>query len=130
MTTIQRPERTVTYSVPSSAMEPTLHCARPEQGCEAATADRIEAKEPARDVKRGDVVVFETPPLTRARCGAGGIFVSRLIGLPGERLELHNEGGSATSTSTGRSSTSRMSVAPGATPAASSPSLSPKTTTS
>ena len=27
------------------------------------------------------------------RCGAGGTFVKRLIGLPGERLELKTEGG-------------------------------------
>src|SRR5213078_2604584 len=29
------------YRIPSSSMEPTLHCARPEQGCEASTSDRV-----------------------------------------------------------------------------------------
>ena len=41
-----------------------------------------------RDPQRGDIVVFETPPAAQARCGAGGTFVKRLIGLPGERVEL------------------------------------------
>ena len=37
-----------------------------------------------RDPQRGDIVVFNTPPAARVRCGAGGVFVKRLIGLPGE----------------------------------------------
>ena len=37
--------------------------------------------------KRGDIVVFNTPPLADVRCGAGGTFVKRLIGLPGETWE-------------------------------------------
>ena len=32
-------------------------------------------------------------PAARQRCGAGGTFVKRLIGLPGERVELRNEQG-------------------------------------
>jgi signal peptidase I len=76
---------TVTYSIPSSAMEPTLHCAKPASGCEAVDNDRIVVQEPAPRLKRGDIVVFKTPPTALARCGAGGTFVKRLIGLPGER---------------------------------------------
>jgi signal peptidase I len=37
-----------------------------------------------RAPRRGELVVFETPPAARERCGAGGTFVKRLIGLPGE----------------------------------------------
>jgi len=37
--------------------------------------------------KRGQIVVFHTPPLAEVRCGAGGTFVKRLIGLPGELWE-------------------------------------------
>ena len=84
------------YRIPSSSMEPTLHCARPAHGCEARFSDRVLAnrfiyrfKEP----ERGDIVVFETPPAARTRCGAGGTFVKRLVGLPGERLELRSENG-------------------------------------
>ena len=84
------------YRIPSSSMEPTLHCARPASGCEARFSDRVLANRLVyrfRDPRRGEVVVFETPPAARARCGAGGTFVKRLIGLPGERLELRSESG-------------------------------------
>jgi signal peptidase I len=36
---------------------------------------------------RGELFVFHTPPLYESRCGAGGTFVKRLIGLPGETWE-------------------------------------------
>ena len=86
------------YRIPSSSMEPTLHCARPANGCEARFSDRVLANRfiyRFRDPKRGDIVVFETPPAARQRCGAGGTFVKRLIGLPGERIELRNDRGSS-----------------------------------
>ncbi len=86
------------YRIPSSSMEPTLHCARPASGCEARWSDRVLANRfiyRFRDPRRGEIVVFETPPAARQRCGAGGTFVKRLIGLPGERVELRNEGGSS-----------------------------------
>ena len=107
------------YRIPSSSMEPTLHCARPEHGCEARFSDRVLANRfiyRFRDAKRGDIVVFETPPAARGRCGAGGTFVKRLIGLPGERSSCARRPGSATSTSTARSSTSRTSAGTGASP--------------
>jgi signal peptidase I len=84
------------YRIPSSSMEPTLHCAKPANGCEARFSDRVLANRLIyrfRDPKRGEIIVFETPPAARLRCGAGGTFVKRLIGLPGDRLELRNEGG-------------------------------------
>jgi signal peptidase I len=77
------------YRIPSSSMEPTLHCAAPEQGCEASSSDRVLANRfiyHFRDPERGDIVVFETPPQAAADCGAGGTFVKRLIGLPGDRI--------------------------------------------
>ncbi len=82
------------YRIPSSSMEPTLHCARPAPACEAAGgllhgSDRVLANRLIyhfRDPKRGEIIVFKTPPLAKLRCGAGGTFVKRLIGLPGEHL--------------------------------------------
>jgi signal peptidase I len=73
------------YRVPSSSMEPTLHCARPDIGCEGDEMDRV-AAHPYGDGKpaRGDIVVFRTPPLARLECGAGGTFIKRVIGLPGD----------------------------------------------
>jgi signal peptidase I len=78
------------YRVPSSSMEPTLNCARPALGCEARFSDRVLACRICyrfADPKRGDIVVFNTPPLAAARCGMGGTYVKRLIGLPGETWE-------------------------------------------
>jgi signal peptidase I len=75
------------YRIPSASMEPTLHCAAPTTGCAAVRSDRVLANRFVyhfRDPRRGDVVVFETPLNARRLCGAGGVFVKRLIGLPGE----------------------------------------------
>jgi signal peptidase I len=81
------------YRIPSSSMEPTLHCAEPGDGCLAGFSDRVLANRfiyHFREPERGDIIVFETPPEAQARCGAGGTFVKRLIGLPGERIAERN----------------------------------------
>jgi signal peptidase I len=78
------------YRIPSSSMEPTLHCAKPGSECEARFSDRVLACRFCYRFwapKRGDIVVFHTPPLASVRCGAGGTFVKRLIGLPGDTWE-------------------------------------------
>jgi signal peptidase I len=86
------------YRIPSSSMEPTLHCARPGADCEARFSDRVLANRfiyHFRDPRRGEIVVFTTPPLAKVKCGAGGTFVKRIVGLPGERVEvrvLHGDG--------------------------------------
>lgn len=74
------------FRVPSSSMEPTLHCAGPAPGCEAKTDDLV-AVHPygKRPPQRGEIVVFQTPPRARLMCGAGGIFIKRVVGLPRER---------------------------------------------
>ena len=81
------------YRIPSSSMEPTLHCARPAPGCEARFSDRVLANRfiyRFENPKRGQIIVFKTPPLAQVRCGAGGTFVKRLIGLPGETVSEKN----------------------------------------
>ena len=81
------------YRIPSSSMEPTLHCAAPEPGCQADSSDRVLANRfiyRFRDPERGDIVVFNTPESAVARCGAGGTFVKRLVGLPGDRWREQN----------------------------------------
>jgi signal peptidase I len=86
------------YRIPSSSMETTLHCARPAPGCESRFSDRVLANRfiyHFRDPQRGDVVVFETPPQAKAKCGAGGTFVKRIIGLPGERVGVRLRRGMA-----------------------------------
>jgi signal peptidase I len=75
------------FRIPSSAMEPTLHCARPAAGCLADTEDVVEVR-PEEEYERGDIVVFETSAAARIRCGAGGLFVKRIVGLPRERVAI------------------------------------------
>jgi len=43
-------------------------------------------------VKRGDIVVFRTPPQAALRCGEGGLFVKRVVGLPGETVHEEDRG--------------------------------------
>ena len=84
------------YRIPSSSMEPTLHCAQPASGCEARFSDRVLANRfiyHLRDPQRGEIVVFETPEAAQIKCGAGGTFVKRLIGMPGETVEVRLERG-------------------------------------
>ncbi len=84
------------YRIPSSSMEPTLHCAEPAAGCQARFSDRVLANRfiyHLRDPRRGEIIVFETPPAARIQCGAGGTFVKRLVGMPGETVEVRLRGG-------------------------------------
>jgi signal peptidase I len=77
------------YRIPSSSMEPTLHCARPDDGCEARFSDRILACRICYafgSPHRGDIVVFQAPARAVNKCGEGGTFVKRLIGLPGDTV--------------------------------------------
>ena len=78
------------YRIPTSSMEPTLHCAKPGAFCEGRVSDRVIANRLAfrfRDPERGEIVVFKTPK-TAERCGGSGgsTFVKRIVGLPNERV--------------------------------------------
>ncbi len=78
------------FRIPSASMEPTLHCARPAAGCRSTLSDRVIANRLAyrfRAPRRGEIVVFNAPPSTSLCAGGqGGVFVKRLIGLPGEQI--------------------------------------------
>jgi signal peptidase I len=81
------------YRIPSSSMEPTLHCARPEPGCEAGLSDRVLANRfiyRFRAPRRGEIVVFRAPMSAERRCLGGGVYVKRLVGLPGEFVSVRN----------------------------------------
>jgi signal peptidase I len=88
------------YRIPSSSMEPTLNCAEPGQGCLASGglfdgSDRVLACRLCYDFSspaRGDVVVFIAPPLAKLKCGEGGTYVKRLIGLPGDTVYEDRKG--------------------------------------
>jgi len=76
------------YRIPSSSMEPTLHCAAAGgSGCLAHFSDRVLANRfiyHFRNPRRGEIIVFNVPDIAEEKCGAGGVFVKRIIGLPGD----------------------------------------------
>ena len=75
------------YRIPSSSMEPTLHCAKPGAWCEAHFSDRVLVDRVIyrfEGPKRGQIVVFNAPQQAIAACGEAGTYVKRLIGLPGD----------------------------------------------
>jgi len=79
------------FRIPTSSMERTLHCARPGDGCEARFSDRVIACEICyrfSSPQRGQIVVFHSPA---EACGLGGVFVKRLIGLPGEAVHENTD---------------------------------------
>jgi signal peptidase I len=81
------------YRIPSSSMEPTLHCARPGSLCTAHFSDRVLACRFCyrfSDPHRGQIIVFNVPDKAKEVCGAGGVFVKRIIGLPGEVWQEKN----------------------------------------
>src|SRR3954447_21983952 len=63
------------YRIPSSSMEPTLHCARPGSRCMARFSDRVLADRfisRCRKPKRCEIVVFKSPPAAALACGGEG----------------------------------------------------------
>ena len=79
------------YRIPTSSMEPTLHCAKPADGCKSRVSDRVIANRLVyrfHQPERGDIIVFRAPPQVEAACGAGGTFIKRIVGLPGETLSM------------------------------------------
>jgi signal peptidase I len=81
------------YRIPTASMEPTLHCARPADGCQGRFSDRVLANRLVyrfSEPKRGDIVVFDAPDaVARAGCGEGA-FVKRIVGLPGEAISMRD----------------------------------------
>jgi signal peptidase I len=88
------------YQVPSSVMEPTLHCERAAgagaaaaRGCTGEAADRVLVNRIAyrlRDPKRKDIVAVEMSEQAARQCGLdeGDIVLLRVLGLPGETLRF------------------------------------------
>jgi signal peptidase I len=77
------------YRITASSMEPTLRCAKPAPGCTETTADRVLALRYAfgSDPGRGDLVAYHSTSRQSVRCNAGGVFLHRVVGLPGETVE-------------------------------------------
>jgi signal peptidase I len=85
------------YRIPSSSMEPTLNCAKGPAfpGCLGNSSDRVLACRICLDFgppSRGEIVVFNTPSAAATKCGEGGTFVKRVIGLPGDTVREDDNG--------------------------------------
>ncbi|HET8653736.1 MAG TPA: signal peptidase I [Gaiellaceae bacterium] len=73
--------------VEGSSMEPTLHCARPGLGCLGARHDDVVVRK-AGGIERREIVAFAVGARARRDCGAGGLFVKRVVALAGERVSF------------------------------------------
>jgi signal peptidase I len=76
------------YEIPTESMVPTI------QANDRIIANRLIYR--FRDIERGDIVVFDPPLAATRTCGdAGGgniPFVKRVIGLPGDRVQVRRDG--------------------------------------
>ena len=77
--------RVVSYREAGPSMEPTLHCAAAAL-CLGTRSDVVDVHESAGGIRRGDIVVFEPTAAARARCGTRGMFILRVVGLPGNKV--------------------------------------------
>jgi signal peptidase I len=80
---------TRTFRVPSSTMEPTIHCGKPKPGCLGSSDGRVVVR-PGKRARRGDIVVFEAPAAATRACGASGKYVKRVVALEGETWSERN----------------------------------------
>ena len=75
------------YEIPTASMTPTI------EGDDRIIANRLIYR--FRDIDRGDIIVFDPPPAATRTCGeAGGgdiPFVKRVVGIPGDRVEVRRE---------------------------------------
>jgi signal peptidase I len=81
------------YRIPTSSMEPTLHCGKPADGCRSRVSDRVIANRIVyrfHAPERGDIIVFKAPASVAAACNAGGTLVKRIVGLPREQVSMEN----------------------------------------
>jgi signal peptidase I len=78
-----------TLEVLGASMEPTLHCARPTVGCKAEREDQVVVKDEAQ-IERREIVAFRVGPKARRQCGAGGLFVKRVIGIGGDQISIRD----------------------------------------
>jgi signal peptidase I len=79
----------------ASSMEPTLHCARgpSNPGCLGKADDLMVVQlSGAKGLGRGDIILFRTPRAAAMRCGEGGTFVKRIVGLGGETVHEDKHG--------------------------------------
>jgi signal peptidase I len=71
--------------IPSGSMEPTLHGVQDQWKADKIIVDKVKYK--FANPQRGDIVVF-SPPETVQNNPKREAFIKRVIGLPGEKVEL------------------------------------------
>ena len=71
--------------IPSGSMEPTLHGVQDQWEADKIIVDKVKYK--FANPQRGDIVVF-SPPETVQNNPKREAFIKRVIGLPGEKVEL------------------------------------------
>jgi signal peptidase I len=72
--------------LPTPAMEPAIHCARPRPMCRGSAEDLVLTQlTGARSVRRYDIIDFRLPAAAARYCSPG-IALERVIGLPGEHV--------------------------------------------
>jgi signal peptidase I len=72
-----------------ASMEPTLHCARPTVGCKAEREDEVVLRDETL-IERREIVGFQTGAKARRECGAGGLFVKRVIAVAGDTVAIRD----------------------------------------
>jgi signal peptidase I len=72
------------YEIPTGSMAPTI------QPNDRVVANRVIYR--FRDIERGDIIVFHPTESAVRECGSppGEPFVKRVIGLPGDRVEVRD----------------------------------------
>jgi signal peptidase I len=76
-----------TLAVLGASMEPTLHCARPANGCRAERRDEVALRDETQ-IERREIVAFQVGPKARQECGVGGRFIKRVIGVAGDEVSI------------------------------------------
>jgi signal peptidase I len=72
-----------------ASMEPTLHCARPTVGCRAGREDEVVVRDETQ-IERREIVAFQVGAKARRECGAGGLFIKRVIGVAGDTVAIRD----------------------------------------
>jgi signal peptidase I len=72
-----------------ASMEPTLHCARPTVGCRAEREDEVVVRDETQ-IERREVIAFQVGAKARRECGAGGLFIKRVIAVAGDTVAIRD----------------------------------------
>jgi signal peptidase I len=75
--------------VVGASMEPTLHCAKPALGCRSEHRDDVLVRD-EQQVERREVVAFRVGSKARRMCGAGGLYVKRVVATAGDDVSFRD----------------------------------------